>query len=526
AQARIAQALAGERASEVERRLVEAQFERFFALFPDLMCISRVDGHLLRVNAAWSDLLGWSAAELLARPFIDFVHPEDAARTREEFARLAAGAASVEFEDRWCRRDGGWLTLGWKAATLPGEGLVLAVGRDISATRAHERALTDAKEAAESATHAKAQFLATMSHEIRTPMNGVIGMTQVLLTTALDAEQRGMMETIHRSGRALLDILNDILDYSKITEGAIDIRNAAFAPHHLVEDVVATLRPQAAAKGLALVVQIAADVPGALIGDVGRLRQILCNLLGNALKFTHQGGATVSLAALDATATGARRYRFSIVDTGIGISRQDRHKLFQDFSQIDATNTRRYGGTGLGLAICKRLVAMMGGTIAVDGDEGRGSTFSFAVPMATAPAAPAEDGVASLPPQRPLRILVVEDNRTNQLVVKAMLAQHGHTCQIASDGRAGVADFAAAKWDIVLMDVQMPVMDGLAATRRIRQIEQEEARQPVPIIALTAGVMDGERQACVQAGMVDLVPKPIIAEQLLATIARWAAVGG
>jgi signal transduction histidine kinase len=392
---------------------------------------------------------------------------------------------------------------------------------DVTERRKVVSELSRARDAAERLANAKSEFLATVSHEIRTPMNGVVGMTSVLLDTPLTPEQRDYVETIRLSGEQLLSIINDILDFSRIDSDRLVVERIAFAPGAAVTEVLALLRPQARARGLALSLSVSPDVPARCLGDATRVRQIASNLVGNAIKFTPSGRVSVALDA-DPPADGAQRLRLTVRDTGIGIPADRIDSLFQPFTQVDASTARRYGGSGLGLAISRRLAELMGGTITVESDVGRGTIFRAdwrVVPAAdgsastvTATAAPVPAGAA--PTVR--RILVAEDNPVNQTVVAHMLKRLGAQADLANDGEEAVAAVARGGYDIVLMDVQMPNVDGLDATRRIRAAAGPQPR----IIAMTANAMAGDRERCLAAGMDDYVSKPISVESLQAALER------
>jgi two-component system, sensor histidine kinase and response regulator len=633
----------------------------FFSLCLDLLCIRGTDGYFKRVNPAFTDVLGHSSEALLTRPIRDFMRGDDVAATQAAITGLERGGGRATFQDRWICADGSERTLAWSAVLGPDGEQVYAIARDVTLEKQREAELRQAKRMAEAANTAKSEFLANMSHEIRTPMNGIIGMTELTLDTVLSDQQREYLEMVQSSAGALLETINSILDFSKIEAGKLELEQIDYTLWETVTGALKPLALTARTKGIELLYDEGPDVPERLRGDPGRLRQVLVNLVGNAVKFTEEG--SVKLSITDESIPGVEmRLRFAVSDTGMGIPADKLQHVFGSFNQVDGSTTRRFGGTGLGLAITSGIVQMMGGAIDVESEEGVGSTFSFIARFHEAsdeprPGVPAGDlmglralavddqeanlrilvefatrlgmsvtavtsgvdaltalddayragdpadlvlldchmpemggfelaeriraderfadlvlvaftaagqpgdgarcaelGIASylLRPLAPaelrdallmtlrkgraaqergelvtrhslrearlnLRVLLAEDNRVNQRLAVSVLERFGHTCRLVTTGVEVLEAFDQERFDVILMDIQMPEMDGIEATRLIRERETERGTY-TPIVAMTAHAMVGDRERFIEAGMDDYVSKPISRDRLRAVL--------
>ncbi len=474
-------------------------------------------------SSRWKEMLGLAEDDLgsTLSEWTERVHPNDLSAALADMKQHLAGHTPLYRNVHRMRHENGqWVWILDRGRALrdhTGRAVrLVATHTDITEMRAYEQALEEAKEKAEAADRAKSQFLAVMSHEIRTPMTGVLGMGELLLSSQLTEEQERFARILMRSARTLLGLLNDVLDVSKIEAGQLTLEVLDFAPGVLVSDVIGLFQPKASEKGLRLTTEGVDDDLPVLRGDPMRLRQVLFNLVSNAVKFTEKGQVTVAIACAPADGEGRHRLELMVTDTGIGLSEDQKGRLFTPFSQADLSTTRRFGGTGLGLTICKRLIELMGGTVAVDSTVGQGARFRVTVdlPEGDPEEVVSLDGLESMVPVNDeavissgYRILLAEDNETNRLLIETVLRRHGHAVEAVADGRAAVEVAEVAPFDLILMDMQMPEMDGPTATREIRKGDGPCAR--APIVALTADARPEDRERYMAAGLTELLTKPV-----------------
>lgn len=513
-----------------ERKQATTQLEHYGKLFrcvSDIVVVADDNGYFREVNPAFSRTLGYSAEELMSKPLIEFIHPDDRLATLDELARQSRGQFdTLNFENRYVCKDGSSRLFSWNAYYEADGKLFFGIARDITERKRYEEALGKAKDAAEAANRAKSEFLANMSHEIRTPMTAIVAATQLLQSHGVSEGLKKYLEIILTSSESLLAIIDDILDLSKIEAGKVELARATFSLRETIRDAVNTHITVARIKGITIKTDILSEVPDDLVGDKLRLKQILLNLVGNAVKFTNRGSVTISVTMLERRSDTAL-LRFDVTDTGIGIKPESMEKIFAPFSQEDSSSTRKFGGTGLGLAICTRLVNLMGGKIWAESTEGKGSIFHVHVPLAVAdvPTEPLDRCLDEhLVWEGPsLRILLVEDVDSVRMLFEAYLRTISHQVDAARNGAEALEKWGQADYDVILMDIQMPDIDGSKVVKIIREREREHGGH-IPIIALTAHAMHGDREKFLGQGFDGYVAKPPKFKKLVEEIRRCLSV--
>ena len=497
----------------------ERELGSFFRLSSDFLCIAALDGRLIKVSESFTAALGLTKEEMLQCSFIDMVHPDDVASTRQQLRGLAAGEKTIDFENRYRRKDGAFLLLSWQASISTEDGLVYASATDITQKREIEERMIQSKIEMEKAK-AKDNFLANMSHEIRTPLNAIMGFHGLLGKTSLSNEQARYTEVIGSALKSLNVIINDILDLSKIESGKLHLEMLPFNMEQLVKQLIQMNLASAKAKNLKLILSYDSDLPARVVGDEVRLTQILMNLITNALKFTQKGNIEVRVTSVFQNDEEIK-VRFSVTDTGIGIAASKLDLIFDRFTQAENYTTRVYGGTGLGLNIVKSLVDLQNGELFVKSEEGKGSEFSFEITFQLAEVGPEfryqekEDGLAEADLSG-IRVLLVEDNTHNQILARTFLEKNNAEVDVAGNGLIALEKLQANAYSVVLMDVQMPVMDGLVTTENIRK----KLMNNMPVIGCSAHSLSSEKTACLNAGMNDYITKPFTEKDLVNAILR------
>ncbi|MDP3852338.1 ATP-binding protein [Phenylobacterium sp.] len=518
------------RFNEAQRDLAQsdAQYRMLADNLTDVIALSGLDGRRIYVSPSIETAMGYTAKELFGTPTYTFLHPEDAVWLPQAIADMAAGPGKVTLEYRVVHKEGRVI---WVETTFclvanddpDAPPQVVSVSRDIDTRKQMETELVVARRRAEEAAAAKSDFLANMTHELRTPLNAIIGFSGVLAASPrLTGDDARHVGVIHDASGSLLELVNSVLDFSKLEAGAVEVEARPFDPAAPARTMADLLGEQAEAKGLALSIHMEGAI-APLLGDAGRIRQVLVNFVSNAIKFTAQGAVDVTVRQTEAPGD-CGRLRIEVSDTGIGLRDDQIEHLFERFTQADASVSRRYGGTGLGLAICKRTVELMGGTLGASSKPGVGSTFWFELvlprtdqPVVSDTRAPVPEGL-----ERPLRLLLVEDVAVNRELIAALLGPFSVEIETAENGQEAVEAMRQRAFDIVLMDIQMPVMDGLTATQAIRALPLARARS-TPIIAMTANVLPEQIARCHEAGMDDHLGKPIEPTKLLEALAAWSS---
>ncbi|MEB1805879.1 MAG: response regulator [Bacillaceae bacterium] len=545
----------------MERRLAEERYRLVVNSVREIIFQIDLDGVWTFLNASWKKITGFPVAQTIGQNFLSYIYEDDVLKAQQLFAPLQEGTETeCKTEVRYCHADGGYR---WVEAyvTVAHNSVGEWIGftgtiHDITDRKVYEQQLTTAKEEAEKANRLKSQFLANMSHEIRTPLNGIIGFTEFLQSTDLNEEQLEYVNIVKDSSKSLLILINDILDFSKIEAGKFDLLETRFHLPTFIVNVTQTFTAEAAKKGIKLILDMDEGVPEYIQSDEKRLRQVLNNLVGNALKFTEEGSVVIHVVR-STEINGKAELLFVVEDTGIGIEAQMQEEIFKPFIQVDGSSTRKYGGTGLGLTISRKLVEEMGGEISFTSNLGKGSSFWFYID-AEVDSSPDQDELPSntliYKPFRSIgentellkdvnafeqdqhkkrarfneeanlsqdlkRILVAEDNEVNLNLIKKILEKYGYAVTVVRNGEDAVQMMRTQTFDLVLMDVQMPVLDGLRATAQIRTWEKE-SQSYTPIIALTAHALQGDRERCVSAGMDSYVSKPLNIKKLIEEIKR------
>jgi PAS domain S-box-containing protein len=487
------------------------KLEKLFMLSIDMICIAGTDGYFKKINPAFKQTLGWSKKELLSQPFFSFIHPDDIEKTSKEVEKLSEGQTTLNFINRYRTSNNSYRLLQWVANPDPVSGELFAIARDITEEKQAEENLKIAKNEAERARALQEQFLANMSHEIRTPMNAIVGFSSLLVDSELNKQQKELVSNINVASENLLGIINDLLDISKIDAGMMEIEKNVVHLPTLVEGLRAMMAGKAKLKELDFSLNLNPDVPEFIIGDSVRLSQVLVNLVSNAIKFTANGFVKLETQVYN-NGPENLQIRFTVSDSGIGVAKKNLDIIFERFKQESSETTRKYGGTGLGLNIVKNIINLMGGKISINSEPGNGSEFTVIIPFEKCSQTEIEKYVAQQDKAntnqqtrvKTLKVLLVEDNPLNQKYCSLLLNQSNFSCSIANNGKEALQKLSEENFDIILMDIQMPEMDGFEATNILRN----ELKNNIPVIAITANATEDERKKCFRHGMNGYISKP------------------
>ncbi len=488
-----------------ELKKAHAIAERFFELTLDLLCIFKFNGEMVKISNSWVDVLGFEKDEILNKHLMEFIHPDDFQKTDNLFKRIAKGERIFSFENRYRTKSGKYKWLSWNAIPSKYEELIFAAARDITYEKQIQENYLEIIKMEKEAAESKSKFFMNMTHEIRTPMNGIIGMINLLKKTRINEKQSFFVETLDVSAKSLMSVLNRIIDYAQMETGDGRINKVEFNFPEFIQELKRNASVEAKAKGLEFIVDFDSDIPKHLIGDVIKLNDIMGNLVSNAVKFTNSG--FVRITARKITETEAKIViNFAVADSGIGIRKEDMKKIFKSFTQANDSITRDYGGTGLGLSLSSKLIKLLGGEIEVSSESGKGSVFEFMLEFDKRTYV-AEDLHTSLVNRR-INVLVAEDDKINQYVTEMFLKTKDWNVTIAENGLEVIKQIEQRDFDLILMDIKMPVLDGYRATEIIREKEKGTFKH-VPIIAVTAYTLPGEKDKCFEKGMDGYISKPI-----------------